>query len=116
MAVVSDEPFVGRDSEQTAFKSALGKVIGENAGKGDEGLLVLVSGPGGAGKSALLRRFLLIAEGGSTGDVQYRDTFLPLLIDWQGLDVVSYASPDASGITTRRILSRVAAGLVSAAS
>jgi Tfp pilus assembly protein PilF len=116
MAAVSDEPFVGRDSEQAAFKSALGKVIGENAGKCDEGVLVLVSGPGGAGKSALLRRFLLIAEGSSTGEVRYRDTFLPLFIDWQGLDVVSYASPDASGITTRRILSRVAAGLVSAAS
>ncbi|GAA3381837.1 AAA family ATPase [Cryptosporangium minutisporangium] len=50
-----DRSFVGREREVESFRSAL-------AGDPDAPIVLYVHGPGGVGKSALLRRFVTLAE------------------------------------------------------
>lgn len=76
--------FVGRTEEQDRFRRLLVEVWGDGQEQGpDEAYVMLVRGPGGIGKSSLLRRYYDIATGKLSGDAANRQRFLVAMVDWE---------------------------------
>jgi Flp pilus assembly protein TadD/chemotaxis regulatin CheY-phosphate phosphatase CheZ len=78
-----DDLFVGRTAEQRRLRELLDEAAERHPAGPDEGYAVVVHGPGGIGKSALLRRYRLIARGDLGGDRANRRRFLVASVDWE---------------------------------
>ncbi|GAA2168016.1 tetratricopeptide repeat protein [Actinomadura napierensis] len=72
--------FVGRSEEQDRFRRVLAEAAAKPDGGLDEAHVVLVQGPGGIGKSMLLRRFVaLAADPAGAGGSRCR----VVIVDWE---------------------------------